>query len=67
MDDCDFVALITATACALSKCCTEDEISILAVGFTQLGDTLTTLITQRQIRENITNAKSEAKNDKDKQ
>jgi hypothetical protein len=51
MDDCELVALITAIACTISKCCSEDEISILAAGFTQLGDTLATLIAQREIRE----------------
>jgi hypothetical protein len=60
MEDCELVALITAAACAISKCCNENEIAILAASFTQLGDTLATINTQREIREN--NAKKENEN-----
>ena len=66
MDDCEFVTLITATACAISRCCSEDEIALLAAGLTQLGDTLATLMAQQEIRERKVIAKNQDKNDKDK-
>jgi len=51
MEDCELVMIISSIACAISKCCSEDEVSILSVVFTQLGDTLATLLTQKEIRE----------------
>lgn len=51
MDDCELVALVTAVACGVAKCCSEDEISLLSAAMTQLGDTLATILTQRQIKE----------------
>lgn len=51
MDECELVALVTAVACAISKSCDDEDISLLAVVLTQLGDTLTTILTQRQINE----------------
>jgi hypothetical protein len=52
MNDCELISAITAIACAITKCFSEDEISIMSVAFTQLGDTLATVQTQREIREN---------------
>lgn len=51
MDSCELITLITAIACALTKCCSEDELSILAVSFTQLGDTLATFLTKEELIE----------------
>lgn len=51
MDECDLIVLISAIACTLSKCCTTEELSLLAVTFTQLGDTLSTVITKRELNE----------------
>lgn len=49
MQSCEIVTFITALACALSKCCSDDEISVLAAAFTQLGDTLATIAAQNQL------------------
>ncbi len=51
MDECELIALITAVACAISKNCSEDDISILAAVFTQLGDTLATILVKRELQE----------------
>jgi len=48
MQSCELVASITAIACAISKCYSEDEITVMAAAFTQLGDTLTTILTQNE-------------------
>lgn len=49
MQACELVTYITAIACAISKCCTEDELEILASVFSQLGDTLATISLQNQL------------------
>lgn len=51
MDECELISLVTAVACSISKCCSDDDISILAVVFTQLGDTLQTVLTKREQKE----------------
>jgi dolichol kinase len=52
MDDCELIALITGIACTISKCYSTDEISLMAVVFTQLGDTLSTILLQRELKSN---------------
>lgn len=47
MDSCELVTLISTLACSIAKDRTTDEINTLAVIFTQLGDTLTTIATTR--------------------
>lgn len=49
MDECELISFITATACAIAKNCPEDEITLLAAVFTQLGDTLATVLTKRSL------------------
>lgn len=49
MSPCELTASITALANALSGRLTDNELVILGVIFTQLGDTLTTIATQRSI------------------
>lgn len=51
MDECELIALITAVSCAITKCCSNDEITILAAVFSQISSTLTTVLAQRDIRE----------------
>ncbi|SFR83731.1 DUF6774 domain-containing protein [Anaeromicropila populeti] len=51
MNSCELVTFITALACAISKCYTEEEVAILAAAITQLGDTLATILTQKEICE----------------
>lgn len=49
MNSCELTASITALANALAGRLTEDELNLLAVTLTQLGDTLITIATQRSI------------------
>jgi hypothetical protein len=51
MNDCELIMTITAIACGIIKCCSEDDITILSVAFTQLGDTLATYLTQKELCE----------------
>lgn len=44
MTSCELVTFVSAAACALSKCCNDDELSVMAAVFTQLGDTLATIL-----------------------
>lgn len=57
MDECELVVLVSSVACAISKCCSTDDLSILSAVFTQLGDTLATIITKRELSEKTTNSK----------
>lgn len=45
MNSCELTASITALACRLTK----DELNLLGIVLTQLGDTLTTIATHRSI------------------
>lgn len=49
MNSCELTASITAVANALSCQLTDDEINLLGVILTQLGDTLLTIATHRSI------------------
>lgn len=49
MNACELTASITAVANALACKLTEDELNLLGVTLTQLGDTLLTIATQRSI------------------
>jgi dolichol kinase len=55
MDECELIVFISSVACAISKCCSTDEITILSVVFTQLGDTLSTILTKRELSDKSTN------------
>lgn len=43
MNSCELVTFISALACAISQNMSNQEIDLLAVVFTQLGDTLATI------------------------
>lgn len=43
MRSCELVASITALACKIYECYSEEEVALLAAVFTQLGDTLATI------------------------
>lgn len=45
MQSCEFAATVTAIACLISNYCSKDELPLAAAFFTQIGDTLTTMIT----------------------
>lgn len=49
MNACELTAAITAIANALACNRTVDELNLLGVTFTQLGDTLLTIATQKSI------------------
>jgi hypothetical protein len=49
MQSCELIAYISAIACIISKCCSKDELSVIASFFTQLGDTLDTIIANEAI------------------
>lgn len=49
MNACELTASITAIANMLAKTLTNDELNLLGVTLTQLGDTLLTLATHRDI------------------
>lgn len=49
MQSCELVTYITALACSLSKCYSNDEIAVLSSALNQLGDTLATIAAQNQI------------------
>ena len=49
MNSCELTASITAIANALACKLSEDELNLLGVTLTQLGDTLLTIATQRSI------------------
>lgn len=49
MQSCELAAAITAIACGLSRCLTKNELTILSVALTQLGDTLATILTQEEL------------------
>ncbi len=59
MDDCELVALITAVACGISQCASDNELSLLAAAFTQLGDTIATILTNREIVDSMKNRKED--------
>ena len=49
MNACELTASITAVANTIAQNLTNDELNILGVALTQLGDTLLTIATQRSI------------------
>lgn len=49
MNACELTASVTALANVLASGLTEDEITMLGVVLTQLGDTLLTIATQKSI------------------
>lgn len=55
MEECELIVLISTLACAISKCCTDDELTLLSAVLTQLGDTLATIITSRELADKRVN------------
>ena len=49
MNACELTASVTAIANLLAQNFTDDELNILGVVLTQLGDTILTIVTQRSI------------------
>ena len=49
MNPCELTAAVTALANTISKQCTVDELNLIGVTLTQLGDTLITIATHKSI------------------
>jgi hypothetical protein len=49
MKSCELVTFVTAVACNMASCYTEDELTMLSAVFTQLGDTLATILTNESM------------------
>jgi hypothetical protein len=49
MQSCELVTFVTAVACTISQCYSEDELAVIAAVFSQLGDTLETILAQEQL------------------
>ena len=49
MSSCELVSFVSAVSCAIAKNATDDELSLLAAVFTQLGDSLATIAVSRSI------------------
>ncbi len=47
MDSCELVTLVSTLSCLIANNSTDDELSILSAVFTQLGDSLTTILVCR--------------------
>ncbi|HHX13123.1 MAG TPA: hypothetical protein GX731_09890 [Clostridiales bacterium] len=54
MDECELVIFVSTVACSLAKCCSTDDLTIMSAVFSQLGDTLATILTKRQLCETTT-------------
>ncbi len=48
MDECELVVFVSTIACAISKNCCDDDLSVLASVFNQLGDTISTILARRE-------------------
>lgn len=49
MNSCELVTLISTLACTLSKIYTKEELTIMAAAFSQLGETLETILTHDEL------------------
>ncbi|WP_192848879.1 DUF6774 domain-containing protein [Roseburia sp. 499] len=49
MTSCELVTFVSSLACAISKSCNKDELSVLATVFTQLGDSLETILAHEAV------------------
>lgn len=47
MSSCELVTLVSTLSCIIADNSTDDELSLLSAVFTQLGDSLTTILTCR--------------------
>jgi hypothetical protein len=44
MNSCEFVTLISTLSCIIAENCSDSDISLLSAFFTQLGDSLATIL-----------------------
>lgn len=50
MNSCELVTFISSVSCAIANACTQEEISLLSAVFTQLGDSLATILANQESR-----------------
>lgn len=49
MNSCELVTFISSVACAISKSYSKEDVAMLSAIFSQLGDTLSTILTHDEI------------------
>ena len=47
--NCELAATITALACTIAQCYSKEELAVLAVAFSQLGDTIATILASNEL------------------
>ena len=50
MDECQ-LTIFVSTSCTLAKCLTTEELTLLSATLVQLGDSLATILTKRELCE----------------
>jgi hypothetical protein len=65
MRSCELAATITAIACTIANNYSDDELAVLAAAFTQLGDTLGTILAQETCFTNAIDSNNKNSADKD--
>lgn len=65
MQSCELVVTITAIACTIFKSCSEQEVAVMASAFSQLGDTLATMLAQEEACGNKNNEVPNSNNNVD--
>ena len=49
MNSYELVTFVSSISCAISKCCSKEELSVLAAVFTQLGDSIATVLINEEL------------------
>lgn len=49
MNSCELATFVTAVACSISNCFPPEELELLAAVFSQLGDTLDTIMAHQEL------------------
>ncbi len=49
MNSCELVTLVSTLACAISESLTSEEVALVASVFTQLGDSIFTILASRDL------------------
>lgn len=49
MDECELILFTGSIACTLSKCYTDEELSLMSAIFAQLGASLATILVKREL------------------
>lgn len=65
MSDCSLITAVTGLACAIINNCSDDEIGLLSAVFSQLGDTLATYLTHKELCDSRKTSKSNKESNSD--